>query len=184
MSADPGGLFFDTSILVYAQDRADRFKHLRARETMDLAIKENRLVISTQVMQEFYSVALRKRWMTPLQAQSLLVRLAEHTVVAASSDSVLRSLALQQRHKLSIWDALVVQAALDARCAILFSEELQEGRRYEASTGSGTELLVVNPFNAPPETPGLAVHEARAAYKVAEKRRRTGRVPKTPAATR
>ena len=169
-------MFFDTNILVYAQDSTDPFKRLRAQEALGEAIKTDRLVISTQVMQEFYSVALRKRWMTPAQAQGLLVRLAEHTVVPASADSVLRSVALQQRHKLSIWDALVVQAALDARCAVLFSEDLQEGRRFDPPAGAGPELLVVNPFTLPPEAACLAVHEASAPYKAVAKQRRTGRL--------
>lgn len=184
LAIEPGGMFFDTVILIYAQDRADSFKQLRAQETMDAAIKADCLVISTQVMQEFYAVAVRKRWMTPAQAHSLLVRLAEHTVVPASADSVLRGVALQQREQLSIWDALVVQAALDARCSVLFSEDLQEGRCYDSPAGAGPELRVVNPFNAPASAPVLAVHEASATYGAVAKQRRTGRVGKSPAIKR
>lgn len=181
-------MFFDTNILIYAQDSADPFKQLRAQETMDAAIKTERLVISTQVMQEFYAVAVRKRWMSPAQAHSLLVRLAEHTVVPASADSVLRGVALQQREQLSIWDALVVQAALDARCSVLFSEDLQEGRRYESPAGAGPELRVVNPFNLPAPAPaasqsqGRVVHEATVPYGAVAKPRRTGRLGKNPPA--
>jgi predicted nucleic acid-binding protein len=176
---EPGRMFFDTNILIYAQDRADPFKQLRAQETMDAAIKADRLVISTQVMQEFYAVAVRKRWMTPAQAHSLLVRLAEHNVVPASSDSVLRGVALQHREQLSIWDALVVQAALDARCSVLYSEDLQEGRRYDSAAAGGPELRVVNPFNSPTPMQGLAVHEAPAPYGAVAKQRRTGRLGKS-----
>ena len=178
LPAEPGGMFFDTNILIYAHDNADPFKQLRAQETMDAAIKADKLVISTQVMQEFYAVAVRKRWMTPAQAHSLLVRLAEHAVVPANADTVLRSVALQQREQLSIWDALVVQAALDARCSVLFSEDLQEGRRYESPAGGGPELRIVNPFTSPPHAQGLAVHEAPVPYGAVVKQRRTGRVGK------
>ena len=181
---EPGGMFFDTHILIYAQDRADPFKQLRAQETMDAALKADCLVISTQVMQEFYAVAVRTRWMTPAQAHSLLVRLAEHTVVPASADSVLRGVALQQREQLSIWDAMVVQAALDARCSVLFSEDLQEGRRYASPAGAGPELRVVNPFNTPAQKPGPAVHEVPASHGTVAKKRRTGRVGKSPAIKR
>jgi len=184
LPTEPGGMFFDTNILIYAQDPADPFKQRRAQETMDAAIKADCLVISTQVMQEFYAVAVRKRWMTPAQAHSLLVRLAEHTVVPASVDSVLRGVALQQRERLSIWDALVVQAALDARCAVLFSEDLQEGRRYASPTDAGPELRVVNPFNAPAKAHGLAVHEATVPYGAVAKQRRTGRLGKSAPAQR
>ena len=91
MRAEPGGMFFDTNIVVYSQDISQPFKKARAEEAMDAAMTSGRFVISTQVMQEFYAVALRKRWMPPAHAQNLLSRLAEHTVIAASADSVLRT---------------------------------------------------------------------------------------------
>ena len=53
---------------------------------------------------------------------------------------------LQERARISFWDALVVQAALDAECDRLYSEDLNAGRRF----GS---LLVVNPFAQTPERP-------------------------------
>lgn len=171
--AEPDGLFFDTNILVYAQDSAVPFKRKRALEAMNAAMAADRFVISTQVMQEFYGVALRKQWMTPAHAENLLGRFAEHTVVPASADSVLRGVSLQQRHRLSIWDALIVQAALDAQCTVLYSEDLQAGQRFELAGGAGPELLVVNPFTADPEAP--AVHESQAPYRVAAKKRRTAR---------
>ena len=178
MRAEPGGMFFDTNIVVYSQDISQPFKKARAEEAMDAAMTSGRFVISTQVMQEFYAVALRKRWMPPAHAQNLLSRLAEHTVIAASADSVLRGVALQQRHQLSIWDALIVQAALDARCAVLYSDDFQEGRHFEPLGGAGPGLLVVNPFTAQAAAAGPAVHEAQAPYRVEVKKRRTGRAPK------
>jgi hypothetical protein len=60
-----------------------------------------------------------------------------------------RGLELHQAHSLALWDGLIVQAALDSRCAILLSEDLQHGRRF----GS---LEVANPFLAD------AAHEAAA----------------------
>lgn len=66
-------------------------------------------------------------------------------VVSADTDSVLRAFALAQRHQLSPWDALIVQAALDARCTTLLTEDLQLCMRFGA-------LQAVNPF-------GLAAHE-------------------------
>ena len=178
MGAEPGGLFFDTNIVVYTQDSASPLKRARAFAVIEEAMKADCFVISTQVMQEFYNVVLRKRWMTPAHAAQMLARLAEHTVEPATADSVLRGVALQQSHRLSIWDALIVQAALDARCAVLYSEDLQEGRRFEPSGGAGPELLVVDPFGARPDAPGLALHQAVAPYRAAAKMRRVARVRK------
>ena len=58
---------------------------------------------------------------------------------AADADSVRRGLALSQRYRLSSWDGLIVQAALDSGCTTLFTEDLQAGQRFG-------ELEVVNPF--------------------------------------
>ena len=173
MSAGPGGVFFDTNIIAYAYDATAPAKQERARVAIDAAMKAGRFVISTQVMQEFYNVALRRRLMSAPHATQLLKHLAEHTVVPASADSVLRALSVQQRHTLSLWDALIVQAALDAGCAVLYSEDLQEGRRFDASGGAQPVLQVVNPFNADgPDSSAPGVHEPRASHRVAAKRRR------------
>lgn len=173
MAADPGGLFFDTNVIVYAYDAADRSKQLRARAVIDAAMKADRFVISAQVMQEFYNVAARRRLMSAQHATQLLKHLAEHAVVPASADSVLRALLLQQHHTLSLWDALIVQAALDAGCVVLYSEDLQDGRCFDASGGAQPALQVVNPFNAEwTASPSPAGHEPPASYRVAAKKRR------------
>jgi predicted nucleic acid-binding protein len=173
MAADPGGFFFDTNVIVYAYDATAPAKQKRARATIEAAMKADRFIISTQVMQEFYNVAARRRLMSAQHAAQLLRHLAEHTVVPANAESVLRALSLQQRHTLSVWDALIVQAALDAGCAVLYSEDLQEGRRFDAAGGAQPALQVVNPFNDawPVPTPP-AVHESRPSYRVAAKKRR------------
>ena len=66
----------------------------------------------------------------------------------------------------------------DARCSVLFSEDLQEGRRYDSAAGAGPELRIVNPFTSPPQAQGLAVHEAPVPFGAVVKQRRTGRVGK------
>jgi predicted nucleic acid-binding protein len=172
MDADSGGLFFDTNVIVCAYDATASAKQKRARAAIEAAMKADRFVISTQVMQEFYNVAARRRLMSAQHAAQLLRHLAEHTVVPASAESVLRAFSLQQRHTLSVWDALIVQAALDAGCSVLYSEDLQEGRRFDAAGGAQPALKVVNPFNEAWPEPPPAVHEPRASYRVVAKKRR------------
>lgn len=156
------GQFFDTNVIVYAHDPADPRKQGQARAAMHEAMVSRAFVVSTQVMQEFYSVALRRDWMSAGQAAGVLRLLAGYTVVPADAASVLRAIELQQRYRLSVWDALIVQAAIDARCSVIYSEDLQTGMRFEMP-GEST-LEVVNPFSAdaPP-----AVHERAAGYRVA-----------------
>lgn len=160
-------IFFDTNVLVYAYERKDAARQERALAVVAEAMKGSRLVVSAQVMQEFYNVVLRRRLLAPLDALAFLRLLAEHTVVPADAGSVLRAIALQQRCHLSVWDALIVQSALDAGCATLFSEDMQNGQRFEATGDRAAAVTVVNPFAADVPVPGPAVHEPRPAYAVA-----------------
>jgi len=156
------GLFFDTNVIVYAHDPADPRKQRQARAAMHDAMLGRALVISTQVMLEFYSVALRRQWMSAAQAANVLRLLAGYTVVPAHAASLLRAFGLQQRYRLSVWDALIVQAAIDARCGVLYSEALQAGMRFDAPGAPEGTLQVVSPFDA--EAPP-AVHERAGRYR-------------------
>ena len=129
-----------------------------ARRLLAQAIAENTLTLSAQVLQEFYNVTQRRRLMDPRDAVRLMQVWAECDVVNATPQMLFRAFDLHQRRRLSVWDALVVQAALDAGCTTLYSEDLQHGVRFEA-------LEVVDPFRSAP-----AVQEPAAAY--AGKRRR------------
>lgn len=143
--------FFDTNVLVYAYDTEDEPRRGRARALIEQAISEESFVISTQVLVEFYSVSLRQRLMQPARALDLVRLWSEHDTVPQTAELVLRGIALHQEHSLSFWDALIVQAALDARCDVLLSEDLQPGRHFG-------DLEVINPFIA-----GQA-HEPPASY--------------------
>jgi predicted nucleic acid-binding protein len=100
--------------------------------------------------------------MSPAQASKVLRLLTGYTVVSADTASVPRAFELQQRHRVSVWDALIVKAAIDARCRVLYSEDLQSGMRLDAPGAPAVE--VVNPFK-PGATP--AVHELAGRYRVA-----------------
>lgn len=147
--------FFDTNVLVYTQDPSSPVKQSAARSLVARAIGAGEFTISTQVMQEFYAVAARKRLLSPAQATALLQAWAENEVVGSNAESVHRALALQQASRMSVWDALVVQAALDAGCTTLYSEDLQHGMQFG-------NLVVANPF-----LDATAVHEPPAPYRAA-----------------
>lgn len=138
--------FFDTNVLVYSRDLDEPVKRALARALVADAIEEEGFVVSTQVLLEFYATSVRRGLLGAPQALELVRLWAAHDTVPQTPDLVTRGLELHQAHSLSLWDGLIVQAALDARCDVLLSEDLQHGRRF----GS---LEVVNPFVA------AAVHE-------------------------
>jgi predicted nucleic acid-binding protein len=131
--------FFDTNVIVYAYDANAGSKRERAIALIEAHVRAATLVLSTQVLVEAYNVFLRATLLEKDAALAVVEDLAEESVVATDAALVLRALHLAQRQRLSHWDGLIVQAAMDARCSVLFSEDLQAGTRYG-------ELEVVNPF--------------------------------------
>jgi predicted nucleic acid-binding protein len=131
--------FFDTNVLVYVFDRAESVKQARAQELVAAHMTARDMVLSTQVLQELYVTLVRKKQLGAADALEVVTTFAQERIVPASADLVLRGLALSQQHQLSAWDALIVQAALQAGCTTLYSEDFQAGMRFDA-------LVVVNPF--------------------------------------
>ena len=147
--------FFDTNVLVYVFDRAEALKQMRAQDLVTEHMGRRDMVLSTQVLQELYVTLTRKKQLGAADALEVVTTFAQERIVPASADGVLRGLALSQQRQLSAWDALIVQAALDAGCTTLFSEDFQAGARFD-------DLFVVNPF-------ALQAHEP--APKLAHRRR-------------
>ncbi len=158
--------FFDTNVLVYSRDPDDATKRSLARSLIETAIEQESFVVSTQVLVEFYATSVRRRLLGPEQALDLVRFWGGHDTVPHTPDLVTRGLELHQAHSLSVWDGLIVQAALDARCDVLFSEDLQHGRRFG-------DLEVANPFlsSAAHERPARTYGRARSAVGSRKSRR-------------
>ncbi len=139
--------FFDTNILVYVFDRAESVKQAQAQDLVTLHMTSRNMVLSTQVLQELYVTLTRKKQLGAADALEVVTTFAQERVVPASADLVLRGLALSHSSQLSAWDALIVQSALDAGCTTLYSEDFQNGMRFD-------DLVVVNPFVLQAHEPG------------------------------
>lgn len=142
--------FFDTNVLVYVFDRSEPPKQALAQELVTAHMAARDMVLSTQVLQELYVTLTRKKRLGAVDALEVVTTFAQERIVPASADTMLRGLALSQRHRVSAWDASILQAALDAGCTTLYSEDFQTGAQFG-------ELVVVNPF-AP------QVHEPPSVY--------------------
>lgn len=130
--------FLDTNILVYAATADDPHRQAVAQRLVaDLGLTN--ITISTQVLAEAYNVLTRKkRWVVDDALQAVR-GFRFMRIVVLGADAVLAALDLAARQKLSTWDAMVIHAAQEAGCDTLYSEDLQNGRRFGA-------LQVVNPF--------------------------------------
>jgi predicted nucleic acid-binding protein len=133
-------IFVDTNVWVYAVDAADPAKRARALEVTAPAPGRD-LVISTQVLTEFYAVVTRKL-VVPVSAEdaeALVRQLAVLPVVAIDTSLVVSAIAGSREWQISIWDALVLRAAEIAGCRRVLSEDLADGMTYGA-------VVVENPF--------------------------------------
>ena len=136
-----GKVFVDTNILVYAHDTSSGSKGLKAREILLDLWESRRGVLSTQVLQEFYIVVTRKipKPLEPGRARDIVESLLHWDVVVNDPEAVLEAIDLSEKHGLSFWDALVVQAAVVAGAEVLLSEDLNPGQVIEG-------VRVENPF--------------------------------------
>lgn len=133
--------FLDTNVVVYLYDADAPTKQAQARRLLEADGGRGGLVVSTQVLQEFYTTVTRKLGhpLPEKAAEEATRALAEFEVVTPDAELVLEAIALARKDKLSLWDALIVRSALKAGCDALFSEDLQDGRRWG-------RLRVENPF--------------------------------------
>ncbi|MBS2020896.1 MAG: PIN domain-containing protein [Deltaproteobacteria bacterium] len=134
-------VFVDTNVLIYAEDRDAKAKHEIARELVSGLWEARDGVLSVQVLQELYVNVTRKlkKPLSSAKAAEIVDEYMTWTVVENTKALLRGALGLERSAKLSFWDALVVQAALEARCDTLYSEDLNAGQRF----GS---LTIVNPF--------------------------------------
>jgi predicted nucleic acid-binding protein len=132
MSAKP---FLDTNVLVYAFSREDR------RQVKALALLADGGLVSVQVLNEFVSVSRRKTgyaW-DEIDRQRAAIRKLLEPPIALTSILHEQAVRLAQKTGYDIYDALILAAALQARCPLLYSEDMQDGRVIEGMT-------IRNPF--------------------------------------
>jgi predicted nucleic acid-binding protein len=130
-----GEVFFDTSVLLYLLlgegDKAERVEQLLLRGG----------AINVQVLNEFAAVALRKRSLSPAELRDILETTRElcdtHPLTVEIHE---RGLEMLERYGYSLYDSMIIAAALQAGCRTLYSEDLQHGQLIEK------RLKVVNPF--------------------------------------
>jgi len=133
-------VFVDTNIWVYAVDTANPTKRQRALEAV-APVPGRDIVVSTQVLAEFYAVVTRKLALpVPIDDTEAMVRqLLALPVVAIDASLVASAVTGSREWQISIWDALIVRAAEVAGCRRVLSEDLADGRTY----GS---VIVENPL--------------------------------------
>jgi predicted nucleic acid-binding protein len=135
-------VFLDTNIFVYTFDLTAKAKSQRAGQLIRDSIATRKGVISYQVVQEFFNIALRRfsQPMSAAEAEQYFATVFRPLLVVHSSPALfLQALRLSSSHRLAWYDSLIVASAIEARCDVLCSEDFQDGRELEG-------LQIVNPF--------------------------------------
>lgn len=131
--------FLDTNVLIYSVDRADPVKQQTALAAIARHAKERSGVISTQVLQEFFSAATRKLGIASLQARQHLRDFRVFDIVQVSPGIIEEGVDCSILNLISFWDGLIVASASAAKCSELLSEDLAHGQIIQG-------VAVSNPF--------------------------------------
>ena len=137
----------DTNVLVYAEgvnglDRREATLRLIER------LPQVAVVTPVQALGELYHVLVRKAARSPQDARSAILNWRDAFRTAdTSAESLASATDLAAHHRLTIWDAVILAVAAEARCQLLLSEDMQNGFTWKGVT-------VVNPY-ALPENPLL-----------------------------
>ncbi len=131
--------FVDTNVLLYSLDPRDPRKQAIAAELVRALSIEGRAMVSTQVLIELFSNLHRKLNISRERAAVFCYALTDWEVVPSDLPLVMKAMARSAHSRMSIWDCLIVEAALFGGAQVLYSEDFSDGQQFGA-------LRVVNPF--------------------------------------
>jgi len=135
--------FVDTNVFVYAQDASAPRKRAQALELLKKLSLEGRLVISTQVLQEFACVAVRKLKLSLPATNALLDELAKLPVCTIDIVVIKDAVTIHFANKLSFFDSLIIATAARHGCSYVYSEDMADGQTIRGVT-------IINPFRTVP----------------------------------
>ena len=131
--------FFDSNVLVYADDAGEPGKKKIAQELIREHFSLGSAVVSVQVMQEYFNAVTKKLRIDPAVARAKVELMSRFVENQTLPEDVLAAIDLHRLHQISIWDAMIVRMAQQSSARILYTEDLQHGRRFDS-------MEIVNPF--------------------------------------
>jgi predicted nucleic acid-binding protein len=141
MNAEATREFVDANVLVYAFDASAGRKQQRAKGLLDRLWQDGTGCISVQVLQEFF-VTVTRKVASPLpvdDAKARVRELATWRVFAPTAEDVVAAIELHTQTRLGFWDAMIVLAAAESGCDLLWTEDLSDGQLLRG-------VRVRNPF--------------------------------------
>ena len=132
--------FVDTNVLIYAHDADQKRKNPVARRLLVELVKTRSIVLSPQVLQEFYVNVTRKiaKPITKRLARDIVADFSPWCIDTTPAD-VAAAFRIEDESKISFWDALICASALKSGASVIFSEDMNAGQRIGG-------LEIQNPF--------------------------------------
>ncbi len=131
--------FIDSNVFVYFADGRNPKKQAIARTVLADAIGNRQYVISSQVLNEFANVSLKKLGMTEDEARKYVEEFQHIRVVFQQDGLTVRALEIRKQYGLQFYDSLLLATAESVGCDIFLTEDLNDGQTY-------CGIKVVNPF--------------------------------------
>jgi len=134
-------VFVDTNIFIYAaiDDVVNADKRIRSIRLIKLPGEA--IVVSTQVINEFYVILLRNGFSDQDIQERALEIIEDTQVMSISVDTIKLAWDIRDRYKYSYWDCLIVASALESGCSTLYTEDMHDGHIID------DRLKIMNPFN-------------------------------------
>ena len=134
-------IFIDTNILVYAYDNTNDIKHKRAKSILFSQDNEKYdYYISTQILNEFYSVIARKKVKHSIIVKYLIEIIDNTHVVPLLLENTMIALNIKDKYRFAWYDSIVLATAVQNRCNILYSEDFQHNQIIEGV------VKIINPL--------------------------------------
>ena len=132
-------VFVDSNVFIYAKIKSqDAEKHIGAQSL--LRSLDRQVIISVQVLNEFYNTLVRIG-VDDATIQSFLKQIMQSTLTQSINKSTVELCwEMRNRYHYSYYDSLILASAVESRCTILYSEDMQNGQVIEK------KLKIVNPF--------------------------------------
>ncbi|MDR1971436.1 MAG: PIN domain-containing protein [Treponema sp.] len=121
-------IFFDTNILVYTLDTNNADKQKMAQNILIKISENERPVISTQVLQEFYYASTTKIKADKILVKNILHSFTNMETVQVNMNIIEQGIDISILSQISFWDGLIIAAAEYARCSVILSEDLNDGQ--------------------------------------------------------
>jgi predicted nucleic acid-binding protein len=134
-------IFLDTNVIVYAYDKSAGEKHIKAKKILIDLWESGFGVISIQVLKEFYVTVTQKipNVLKTEVVEEIISDFLSWEVVVNDGYNILEAISIQRRYRFSFWDSLIIAAAKESSCSLLYTEDLTSGQKIN-------DLQIKNPF--------------------------------------